>query len=208
MTAPLVTPLPASRKRSRSAATGDIDSGLVSPLVSGGGTRRPGDVVNVDMPNGSSFDFDVVAELNYDGDDESDVSLGSLLEDNDLSFLEYGVVDDDDTDDDADVDPVGGGMVLFDGTYDDCDEDDDDEDGVVPWTDARDEVPVAVSGEPDDQHCSVRGHVLLNEYGNCLVRKDAKLVGSNGQRGIFERIVATAKGKSIPLMCPDVLCVV
>ena len=155
------------------------------------------------MPNGSSFDFDVVAELNYDGDDESDVSLGSLLEDNDLSFLEYGVVDDDDNDDDADVDPVGGGMVLFDGTCDDCDEDDDDEDGVVPWTDARDEVPVAVSGEPDDQHCSVRGHVLLNEYGNCLVRKDAKLVGSNGQRGIFERIVATAKGKSIPLMYPE-----
>jgi len=47
------------------------------------------------------------------------------------------------------------------------------------------------------------GHVILNNLGSLLVRKDKKLKGTTRQRNFLQRIASTSPGRCVPLLYPE-----
>jgi hypothetical protein len=53
------------------------------------------------------------------------------------------------------------------------------------------------------KNASMSNHVLLNNYGHMLIRRNVKLQGSMKQRHFLQRLVSAFPGRSIPLVYPE-----
>ena len=73
---------------------------------------------------------------------------------------------------------------------------------VIPTTDASKK---ALDIERKGRSSRFGLHVLLNEHGTLLVRRNATLTPSRAAKGFLERIVATSDGSSIPLLYPEAM---
>ena len=51
----------------------------------------------------------------------------------------------------------------------------------------------------------VSSHVILNNCGSCLIRRNQQLRATQYQRAFLERIVSTSKGESVPLVYPEAM---
>jgi hypothetical protein len=50
---------------------------------------------------------------------------------------------------------------------------------------------------------NVPGHVILNNCGSCLIRRNCQLKGTRYQQAFLQRIVSTSKGHAVPLVYPE-----
>ena len=50
---------------------------------------------------------------------------------------------------------------------------------------------------------SVPGHIILNNCGSCLIRKNYQLKGTKYQQAFLQQIVSTSKGHAVPLVYPE-----
>ena len=98
------------------------------------------------------------------------------------------------------------GVGMDDIAYVDKAPDDDEYDlstNEVPSTNASIEPCFAGISGHDPAVSTMTNHALLNCYGSCLIRRNRKLTGTVAQRAFLQRLVASNKGGSIPLIYPE-----
>ena len=80
----------------------------------------------------------------------------------------------------------------------------DPEDAIMPATDAG-TLPVfsLVDEYCDYANASVANHVLLNNFGHMLIRRNQRLDGTNDQRHFLQRLVSKTPGQSLSLVYPE-----
>ena len=78
-------------------------------------------------------------------------------------------------------------------------------DDLIPTTNSG-AAPVytAVVGDDYTGH-TASNHVLLNNYGHMLIRRNARLTGTLNQRHFLQRLVARSPGGCIPLVYPEAM---
>ena len=74
---------------------------------------------------------------------------------------------------------------------------------MIPTTDVSKVAPMVQVAEQRKDRFGL--HVLLNEHGSLLVRKSNHLKPSRVANGFLERIVATSKNQSVPLLYPEAM---
>ena len=52
---------------------------------------------------------------------------------------------------------------------------------------------------------TVPGHVILNNCGSCLIRRNRQLKGTRYQQAFLQQIVSTTKGHAVPLVYPEAM---
>jgi hypothetical protein len=52
---------------------------------------------------------------------------------------------------------------------------------------------------------TVPGHVILNNCGSCLIRRNCQLKGRRYQQAFLQQIVSTTKGHAVPLVYPEAM---
>ena len=95
------------------------------------------------------------------------------------------------------IDPIGE-------IYDDDDNDDDNDDGF-PTTDAGIEAMIVdeVTNYSRKQGHYISGHVILNQCGSVLSRREHTISGSRRQKYFLQRLASSIYGKSMPLIYPE-----
>ena len=73
----------------------------------------------------------------------------------------------------------------------------------VPTTCAQEHPIHADITTPDLSTNKMTNHALLNCYGSCLIRRNARLSGTLKQQSFLQRLVATNTGTNIPLIYPE-----
>ena len=76
---------------------------------------------------------------------------------------------------------------------------------VLPTTSAQEGPVYANITTSDLSENKMTNHALLNCYGSCLVRRNAKLSGTLRQRSFLQRLVATKTGTNVPLVYPEAM---
>lgn len=88
----------------------------------------------------------------------------------------------------------------------DFDTDDDDLSDIqmtAPTTDAgRQPIYTEVTNEPY-RSTSACNHVILNNFGSCLIRRNRDMSGTKTQKSFLQSIVAKTPGSSVPLIYPE-----
>ena len=75
----------------------------------------------------------------------------------------------------------------------------------IPTTNASMEPCFSDISGHDQNVSTITNHALLNCYGSCLIRRNRKLTGTIAQRGFLQRLVASHKGDTIPLIYPEAM---
>ena len=104
--------------------------------------------------------------------------------------------DSDSSTDDPLIFPIG--PTSYETESESSDESETETDKVVPSTNAY-EVPIQVTAKNE----RIGLHVLLNQHGSLLVRRERQMRGSNREQGFLQRIVATSPHHSVPLIYPE-----
>ena len=75
---------------------------------------------------------------------------------------------------------------------------------VIPTTDAG-TLPIYtfVDEYCDYSNATVNNHVLLNNFGHMLIRRNQRLTGTINQRNFLQKLVAKSPGGSLPLVYPE-----
>ena len=65
-------------------------------------------------------------------------------------------------------------------------------------------LPVYTAVAPSDySDCTINNHVLLNNFGHMLIRRNKKLTGTLNQQHFLQRLVSKFPGDSLPLAYPE-----
>jgi predicted secreted protein len=79
--------------------------------------------------------------------------------------------------------------------------------GVIDRMVTEEIIPTTVcnQGAPSirNKGSYVPGHVILNNLGSLLIRKNQKLTGTTQQRNFLQRIASTTPGRCVPLLYPE-----
>jgi hypothetical protein len=158
-------------------------------VVEGGGTLYINPIEGKNVVEDEEF----VAEFN----------AAELLENDHV-----GLVDDHDGGEEAEIDSYDEQMYV---THNIVDDDDDDSlqvsdhgdcsivDGFLTTNAGRTAYDV-VAGSG-----TVPGHVILNNCGSCLIRRNRQLKGTRYQQAFLQQIVSTTKGHAVPLVYPEAM---
>lgn len=92
----------------------------------------------------------------------------------------------------SDIDDISSASSSNDDTFDE------NQDMPIPTTNAMD-TALHIRSRPSRMAL----HVLLNEHGSLLIRRNNRLKPRRLDQGFLERIVATSTGQSIPLLYPE-----
>ena len=65
------------------------------------------------------------------------------------------------------------------------------------------DIPIGVTDRIDTSRVS--GHVLFNQVGNCLNRRNGRITGSNRQKYWVQSLCSTSPSESSPLLQPEAM---
>lgn len=155
----------------------------------------------------------------FEDEDEDDDSVSFLNDGEDNDTIEDDGEDDDTIDDDSEdaADLYSREENGFDDTLDDSifddvlltnedyvDESDDINLDFIPMTNSA-ETAITIQEEDVPKGIYVSGHVILNQCGSLLVRRNHNIASYKGQQHFLQKIASCLEGDSIPLLFPEAM---